>query len=59
LHPVWIIFALMAGGALAGFVGVLMAVPVAAVIGVTIRYLLARRLLAYKPDGTIEVSPQA
>ncbi|MBU3655309.1 MAG: AI-2E family transporter [Alphaproteobacteria bacterium] len=43
LHPVWIIFALMAGGALAGFVGVLVAVPVAAVIGVTIRYLLARR----------------
>ena len=28
LHPVWIIFALLAGGALFGFVGLLLAVPV-------------------------------
>lgn len=40
LHPLWIIFALMAGGALAGFVGLLVAVPVAAVIGVMIRFAL-------------------
>ncbi len=37
LHPVWILFALFAGGALLGFVGVLIAVPVAAVAGVLIR----------------------
>lgn len=37
LHPVWIIFALLAGGALAGFIGILIAVPVAAVFGVLIR----------------------
>ena len=30
LHPVWIIFALLAGGALLGFTGVLLAVPAAA-----------------------------
>ncbi len=42
LHPVWIMFALLAGGSLLGFVGVLIAVPVAAVIGVLVRYLLAR-----------------
>jgi predicted PurR-regulated permease PerM len=35
LHPVWIMFALLAGGSLLGFVGVLIAVPVAAVIGVS------------------------
>ena len=42
LHPVWIMFALLAGGSLFGFVGVLVAVPVAAVAGVIVRYLLAR-----------------
>lgn len=42
LHPVWIIFALLAGGAVAGFVGVLIAVPVAAVIGVVVRFATGR-----------------
>ena len=37
LHPAWIIFALMAGGAIFGFVGVLIAIPVAAVLGVLTR----------------------
>ena len=37
LHPVWIIFALLAGGVLMGFLGVLLAVPAAAVIGVFVR----------------------
>lgn len=40
LHAVWIIFALMAGGSLFGFVGMLLAVPVAAVIGVLVRFAL-------------------
>lgn len=34
LHPLWILFALMAGGAMAGIVGMLLAVPVVAAIGV-------------------------
>jgi len=42
LHPVWIIFALLAGGALMGFTGVLIAVPTAAVIGVLVRFGLSR-----------------
>ncbi len=42
LHPVWIMFALLAGGSLFGFVGILVAVPVAAVIGVIVRHLLGR-----------------
>ncbi|MGE5268618.1 MAG: AI-2E family transporter [Thiohalocapsa sp.] len=41
LHPVWVIFALFAGGTLYGFVGVLVAVPAAAVIGVLARFALA------------------
>ena len=42
LHPVWIIFALLAGGALLGFTGVLLAVPMAAIIGVLLRFGLKR-----------------
>lgn len=42
LHPVWVIFALIAGGSLAGFTGVMLAVPVAAVIGVLVRFGLAQ-----------------
>ncbi len=38
LHPVWLIFALSVFGALFGFVGMLVAVPVAAAIGVVIRH---------------------
>ena len=38
LHPVWILFALMAGMELMGFFGALIAVPVAAVVGVLVRF---------------------
>ncbi len=38
LHPVWLLFALSVFGSLFGFVGMLVAVPVAAVMGVLIRY---------------------
>ncbi|MCR9114556.1 MAG: AI-2E family transporter [Rhodobacteraceae bacterium] len=38
LHPVWLIFALSVFGALFGFVGMLVAVPVAASIGVLARF---------------------
>ncbi len=38
LHPVWLIFALSAFGALFGFVGLLVAVPVAAALGVLTRF---------------------
>lgn len=38
LHPVWVMFALLAFGALFGFVGVLLAIPLAAVTGVLVRF---------------------
>ncbi len=41
MHPVLVIFAIMAGGQLAGFVGVLIALPVSAVLMVLMRHLLA------------------
>ena len=38
LHPVWLMFALFVFGYLFGFVGMLLAVPVAAAIGVLVRF---------------------
>jgi predicted PurR-regulated permease PerM len=42
LHPVWLMFALFAFGYLFGFVGLLLAVPLAAATGVLIRYAVGR-----------------
>lgn len=54
LHPVWLIFALSAFGALFGFVGLLVAVPVAAALGVVIRYGLDqyRQSLLYRGQAS-------
>lgn len=42
MHPVWIIFALLAGGTVFGFLGVLLGVPIAIVISVLLRYAFRR-----------------
>jgi len=42
LHPVWLMFAMFAFGYLFGFVGLLVAVPVAAAMGVLLRFALRR-----------------
>ncbi|HEV7457259.1 MAG TPA: AI-2E family transporter [Roseococcus sp.] len=44
LHAVWVIFALFAGGVAFGFLGVLLAVPIAAAVGVLARHWLRRYL---------------
>lgn len=44
LHPVWLLFALSAFGTFFGFVGLLVAVPVAATIGVFARFAIAQYL---------------
>jgi predicted PurR-regulated permease PerM len=51
LHPVWLMFALYAFGSLFGFVGMMVAVPAAAVVGVLVRYALSRYLLSDIFDG--------
>ncbi|WP_019569191.1 AI-2E family transporter [Thioalkalivibrio sp. ALE11] len=53
LHPVAVIFAVLAGGQLFGFVGVLLALPVAAVLAVAVRHALAhyRALNQPAPGG--------
>ena len=42
LHPVWVIFALLAGGSLLGLVGMLVALPAAAAVGVLVRFAAER-----------------
>jgi predicted PurR-regulated permease PerM len=44
LHPVWLMFALFAFGVLFGFLGVLVAVPCAAAVGVLVRFAVRRYL---------------
>ncbi|MFN7010980.1 MAG: AI-2E family transporter [Allorhizobium sp.] len=61
LHPVWLMFALFAFGALFGFVGVLIAVPAAASVGVLVRFALSRYLqsdLYYGPSPSVDSAPK-
>ena len=47
LHPVWLMFALAVFGTLFGFVGLIVAVPLAAMVGVIARFVAGR----YKESG--------
>jgi len=60
LHPVWVIFALLAFGALFGFLGVLLALPAAAVTGVLVRFALSRYLASslYDPNRSRSSGPR-
>lgn len=57
LHPMAVIFAVMAGGTLFGFLGMLLALPVAAVVNVLLRYAQERyrhsRLYAGETPGIL------
>jgi len=44
IHPAWLLLALLAGGALFGFLGLLLAAPAAATIGVLAHFALERYL---------------
>ena len=66
LHPVWLMFALLAFGSLFGFVGLLIAVPLAAAVGVLARFALQQYLASplyhggatvLGPDETTILSP--
>lgn len=54
IHPVWLIFALLAFGYLFGFVGLLVAVPLAATIGVLARFALKQYLASPVYTGRAE-----
>lgn len=54
LHPLWVVFALLAGGELGGLLGMFIAIPLAAIIRLIFRdiyyYLVAPRELRTKKD---------
>jgi predicted PurR-regulated permease PerM len=54
LHPVWVMFALFAFGLLFGFVGIMIAIPAAAAVGVLVRYGTKRYLASpiYRGEGS-------
>jgi predicted PurR-regulated permease PerM len=56
LHPVAVIFAVLAGGYLFGFLGVLLALPAASVILVLLRYLIERYRMSelYTDEGPVD-----
>jgi predicted PurR-regulated permease PerM len=69
LHPVWLMFALLAFGYLLGFLGLLLAVPLAAAVGVLMRFAIDRYLdsplytgedePSGAPPAPVEPAPQA
>lgn len=56
LHPVWLMFALLAFGYLFGFVGLLLAVPLAAAAGVLVRFAIGQYLASRLYGGIGPVS---
>lgn len=59
LHPVWLLFALSAFGTVFGFVGMLIAVPVAASIGVLARFAIEQYRSSLLYQGRSGVPPQS
>lgn len=57
LHPVWLIFSLFVFSYLFGFVGVLVAVPIAAAIGVLVRFALRVYLASPVYSGEEPLAP--
>jgi predicted PurR-regulated permease PerM len=51
LNPVWLMFSLFAFGYLFGFVGLLVAIPLAASLGVVLRFMMKRSLAGPAPNA--------
>lgn len=59
LHPAWVIFGMLAGASILGFVGVLLAVPITAIIGVLVRFatLRYRESVLYQGGSPVAYEP--
>ena len=55
VHPLWVLFATLAGTALYGIVGAIFAVPIVAIVAATVRYL--RRTLLFERWANAPVRP--
>jgi predicted PurR-regulated permease PerM len=58
LHPVWVMFALLAFGSLFGFTGLILAVPIAAIIGVLIRFGVGQYRISPMYTGVVARPPK-
>nr|WP_244395974.1 AI-2E family transporter [Beijerinckia indica] len=58
LHPVWVMFSLLAFGSLFGFTGLLTAVPLAAAMGVVLRFAVKRYRDSPLYTGVTESAPK-
>jgi predicted PurR-regulated permease PerM len=58
LHPVWLIFALLAFSSFFGFTGLIIAVPVAAAGGVILRFAIARYRESELYTGNASAEPR-
>ncbi len=59
LHPVWLLLALSVFGALFGFIGLLVAVPLAAMAGVLVRFAISQYLAGRLYQGLSGRAPPA
>ena len=58
LNPVWVMFAIAAFGYLFGFVGLLIAVPLAAAIGVVIRFAMLQYHVSQLEPTAVVSAPE-
>lgn len=58
LHPVWVLFAVFAGGEIMGFAGVLIAVPAAASIAVLVRFAVDQYMNHYQINAAAKQEPE-
>jgi len=54
IHPAWLIFGMLAGGSLLGVVGVILSVPLTAIIGVLVRFAIEQ----YSVSGYYNSNPK-
>ncbi|HEY1016136.1 MAG TPA: AI-2E family transporter [Herpetosiphonaceae bacterium] len=54
LHPILVLFALLAGGTLAGAMGLLLAIPIAAAIKIVLAYLYSKLMDSPTPRGDVK-----
>ncbi|MFL5021627.1 MAG: AI-2E family transporter [Microvirga sp.] len=57
LNPIWLMFALFAFGYLFGFVGLVIAIPLAASLGVILRFAMRKSLVSTDLDATAPFAP--
>jgi predicted PurR-regulated permease PerM len=58
LHPVWMMFALLAFGYLMGFIGLMIAIPLAATVGVLLRFSIRKYMQSSIYTGGADMGPR-